>query len=386
MNIKLKLPGTTRSRTALETLQRILPLMRHYGITSMTYDTPFQTLPLPVYQCVRPHGKSITVTQGKGLTKELSQVSAIMEAIEFHQAENLPPTKIKASFQDLISKSMSAVDPNIMANYKHPRLHQISLEWLEGVCLSTNNKVLLPRAYFDMDFTRSYPENFFIKPISNGLASGNTWSESVVHGLLELVERYGMAQMKTMKLNDRLNHLVDVSTVKFSEQNEELNRLLQCVKSKGYNIIIESLTHALGVPTFHCEIQYKNLFGDHKIHPFRGAGSHFDREIALSRALTEAVQSAVTILSADKDNLGSTVVNRFEPGPLGYPHEARGVLDFAAIQNLPQGLSFDEDLTAFLAYLNQRGFESAYALDLSDQKNQIAVSFVYVPGMKYAWL
>lgn len=382
---KYTLPGTTRAKSPQDTLQRILPLLSEFGISSLSYDSSLQTLPLPVYQCVRPYGKSITVTQGKGLTDDLSKISALMESIEFSQAENLPPATCIATYEELKKNQVIAIDPRQLATYSDDRLLHLPITWMQGLDLHQKTPVLLPRAYFDMDFTRSYPENLFIKAISNGLASGNTWSEAVVHGLLELIERHGIGKTKKMTIADRVAQLVDVDTIVSNSNMPQLKNIFNAAKELNYKILIENLTHDFGLPCFHCEIHYENLFTSHSaVYPFSGAGCHFDKEIALSRAVTEAVQSAVTIIASAKDNLH--INNLPQPGPLGYPAEAKATLDYAAIQNAPSTLSFEDDLQFLLQHLKEHGFQEAYVVDISSQQFNIPVAFVAVPGMKYAWV
>ncbi len=390
MTTKFTLPGTTRSRTPEDTLQRILPLLLEFGISSLSHDTALQTLPLPVYQCVRPLGKSISVTQGKGLTADLSKISAIMEAIEFAQAENLPTPHCVAAYAEienahLYGRQPRAVNPLDIANYAHHSLLTQKLAWVTGLDLNTHESVLLPRAYFDMDYTRTYPEQMYLRAISNGLASGNSWSEAVVHGVLELIERHGVGRTKQMKIADRVAQLVNVETVLEAVSSPELKEVIHVAQKLNYKILIENLSHDLGLPCFNCEIQYVDLFAGYKgVYPFRGSGCHFNREIALSRALTEAVQSAVTIVSGAKDNLLASRLP--QSAPIGYPTDAISSLEFEQIPNGPQHASFEEDLQFLLRRLKDHGFHAAYTLDLTSQKFSIPVAFVVVPGMKYSWV
>ena len=79
---KLDLGGTVRARDALETLAWVQPLLPRFGITRVANITGLDRIGIPVWISVRPHGRSLSVAQGKGLTPELAQASAVMESIE----------------------------------------------------------------------------------------------------------------------------------------------------------------------------------------------------------------------------------------------------------------------------------------------------------------
>ena len=44
---------------------------------------------IPVYQAARPNSRSLSVSQGKGLTPTQAKVSALMEALEGFHAEEI---------------------------------------------------------------------------------------------------------------------------------------------------------------------------------------------------------------------------------------------------------------------------------------------------------
>jgi len=51
-------------------------------------------LNFPVFQCVRPNAKALSVSQGKGINENFAKVSAIMESIETYMAENIKLPKM----------------------------------------------------------------------------------------------------------------------------------------------------------------------------------------------------------------------------------------------------------------------------------------------------
>ena len=76
---------------ARRTLEMIGPLLGRFGITRLADITGLDFLGVPVAQAVRPCAATVTVSQGKGATLAAAMVSAAMEAIELHHAENAVP-------------------------------------------------------------------------------------------------------------------------------------------------------------------------------------------------------------------------------------------------------------------------------------------------------
>src|SRR5215471_21083408 len=68
-------------------LRTLQPKLAAVGITRLADVTGLDRVGLPVVLAVRPLGRSLAVSQGKGLTREQAAVSAILEAMELHHAE-----------------------------------------------------------------------------------------------------------------------------------------------------------------------------------------------------------------------------------------------------------------------------------------------------------
>src|SRR5262245_22815534 len=79
--------GVHRSRPPAETFHEIASHFAALGITRIADVTGLDTIGIPVCVAVRPNSRSLSVSQGKGLTLEQARVSAAMESIETHHAE-----------------------------------------------------------------------------------------------------------------------------------------------------------------------------------------------------------------------------------------------------------------------------------------------------------
>src|SRR5687768_18616303 len=97
---KRDLGGTVRYRDPADTLAWIRPLLPAFGITRIANVTGLDRIGIPVWMCIRPDARCLSVSQGKGVTDELAQISAIMESIELYHAERAAEPDMIASYHE----------------------------------------------------------------------------------------------------------------------------------------------------------------------------------------------------------------------------------------------------------------------------------------------
>ena len=86
---KLSTSEGERAVDPKETLERVEPLMKKAGITRLADITDLDRIGIPVFSAIRPSAETgaISVYNGKGMTKEVAKVSALMEGYERYSAE-----------------------------------------------------------------------------------------------------------------------------------------------------------------------------------------------------------------------------------------------------------------------------------------------------------
>src|SRR3954470_22734659 len=97
----LDLGGTIRAQSAEETLARLKPLLPRFGITRVMAQEGLGDSAIPVSVSCRPNSRLLSTSQGKGITRALADVSAIMESIEIFHVERLPPPVLTASTAEM---------------------------------------------------------------------------------------------------------------------------------------------------------------------------------------------------------------------------------------------------------------------------------------------
>ena len=370
--------GTHRATAPATTLDRVRPLAAEFGITRTANVTGLDRIGLPVVMVCRPNSRSISVQQGKGLSLEAAKASGVMEAVEtFHAEHILLPLK-HASRRDLAA-AHPLIDVDGLPGTG--RFHDdLPLLWIEGRDLRSRQSVWLPYELVHADFTLPQPAGSGCFPATtNGLASGNVPLEALVHGLCEVIERDATTLFHACREAERARRRLDLASVDDPTCRSVLDRL----DMSGFDLAVWDVTSDLGVPCFEALLLDRQYADGHLGH---GAGCHPVREVALLRALTEAVQVRMTYIVGVRDDLPTAQFSRIgrqrkrlharlAAEPDGAPQT------FAAIPSF-EGASFDQDLSWLLARLTAVGLDRVVTVDLTRPEFGIPVVRVIVPGLE----
>jgi len=367
--------GTHRVCSPEETWRSIQPALAAAGVTRVADVTGLDHLGIPVFQAVRPASRNLSVSQGKGLTAAAARVSAAMEALELWHAEcldrlpsvSLSPREMRHAAEIPLATLRWSAD----SSGARDRLASTPLEWLPVRALLGGPGGYLPRTMMELDFTP--PEPLAPRPFdltSNGLASGNCRAEAELHALCELVERHGVALHGQRRAHGGRSRALRPASIESPWCRELLARLF----AAGGRVAIFDLTWEAGVPVVLAEVALPDL-------PFvwRGSGCHPSRDVALSRALTEAAQSRLTYIAGARDDLvllaGAPAEHDATAGFV-VPEGERGLDDMPDLASA----SVDGDLSAVLARLDDLGLRP-FALDLTRPEVGVDVVFCFVPGL-----
>jgi ribosomal protein S12 methylthiotransferase accessory factor YcaO len=404
--------GTSRTRPAQETLDKVVPLSKKIGVTRLADITDMDVLRIPNYSAVLPGTEDyIWVYSGKGPTREHAKASALMESIERYSA--LPsggPRKFTRSSYSELSKAHKVLHPDeIVEPVRFEYRHDMLMDWLPGHDLASNEEVMVPASIALFRYSPQPPAvNPFAYFHTNGLASGNVMEEAVCHALCEVIERDAMSLaelrasaipfhiLRTIAHSLAANGLtmpaipadrfvddpgvfpdVDISGLEF----EPVRKLVDRFEQAGISLMIKDITSDTGMPTFNAS-SVEWVTHDYG-YLAEGHGTHPDARIALLRAITEVSQTRAANIQGARDDLrkikyGESNTDdrrawQFMP--------SKKTIKFSQIQTFFNEDILD-DIKLILSRLKGVGLGKAIIVDLTNPEIGVPVVRAIVPGLE----
>jgi ribosomal protein S12 methylthiotransferase accessory factor len=266
------------------------------GVTRLADVTRLDRIGLPVWQAIRPWSRALTVHQGKGATDTDAKLGALLEAVESHAAETFRGHGVRCPFTALHRRSRAPVIADFAASRATPPCADAPLHWVEAERVTGRDPLWVPFDCVSLDLTDNVPSLF--DRASNGVATGATRDEARLAAIHELLERDSVTEWLTSDLADRMASTVRPRSVPFPWFHELRNRIEQA----GARMRCFHVPSVTDTPVFACEINDSRK----DARPFRavnGRGAHPRPEIALFKAVAEAVQGRATYIAGARDDL-----------------------------------------------------------------------------------
>ncbi len=360
-----------RARQAEALLPRALAAGAAAGVTRLADVTRLDRIGLPVWQAVRPMSRALSVHQGKGGCDSEAKLGALLEAVESHCAEGYDGPGPTCRFDQLAEGERPPSLADFAAHRSKPPPAGARYRWAEASDFLGGGRLHLPFEVASLDFTRSVPSRF--DRASNGVATGSRADEALSAALHELVERDAVNEWQALGLVERTASQVRPRSVPFDWFHYWIERLAAAgVAARFYHV--PSLT---GSPLFLCELRDEGK----DCAPYRcmsGRGCHPEPEIALFKALAEAIQGRATYIAGAREDIMPfyRASGREIPVPFGLPLGAglRGE-DFGAVAPGPGTPA------ALAEALARAGFPSIAVLPLAVVEGfHVVRAFVYGLG------
>ena len=284
-----------------ETLTLARALGRAKGITRVSEVTRLDRVGVPVYAAIRPGAAegSLCVHAGKGLTALEACVGAWMEGIEYAAAEGAAPPSPSTMLLDpraLPAAGAGLGDLPDFAPLVDASLDDVAtMPYVETRALDDGSPYLLPAELVFHPFATTEPPRSVFGTSTNGLASGNDIDEATAHALAEILER------------DRLSYDCIEPASSWLDPASLPQGLAQIV-DRAARARCPIAVRVLDASSGRCPIVVTACVFDDDMDPdplwaFVGSGCHASREIAVARALTEALQSRLTFIHGARDDL-----------------------------------------------------------------------------------
>ncbi|MCR6502210.1 YcaO-like family protein [Shinella sp. CPCC 101442] len=359
-----------------ETWSRIEALLPRFGVTRLSRLTGLDRLGIPVWNAVSPNARSIVINQGKGITDIDAKVSAAMEALERAIAGDPFVPARKTSRRAFAEAGEACLPLDIFIAAGQPFIDEDEeLHWLAGRDVVTGEHLWLPREAICLDRTNPAPRFW---QSSDGLASGNSEVEAILHGLLERIERDADRLWRLLPRVRRLACAVDPADI----DDPVVTDLAGRFRDAGLDLKLFDITSDLAIPTYAAVLgneglaeKQQPLFHDATI----GYGTHPVGSRAVIRALTEVAQSRLTYISGARDDLFAESFTR--------PLAPETLALFGATPGLARTYPSPEgDAAALLAHCLEKlavsGIKPVIAVPLHDASLPVSVVKVVVPALE----
>jgi len=379
-----KVDAGERSVPVVDTYARVRRVARRVPISRVADLTPLDDLGLPAYSAVTPLARDLKVHNGKGPTPEAARVSAMMEAIERVSAERTEAPAVVASHDDLVRGGpLPPVDPRAFDLPSDTAYRpDARFTWVQGRDLLGGGDVLVP-----LDLVITPPAEGILRDVdTNGVASGNIHLEAVAHAICEVIERDAFSQVLFVAAfgdaEDQSRTVVQIDLATLPVQAREW---AERMARAGLQLDVVDITSDIGVPTFHALLldpHYPAPGGERRPRRFFGSGTHPDPDVAVFRALSEAIQSRLIVIQAARDSYNRVRTPARTPtrAPKGGPRVRLRKALFTDVSGF-RSSDLHADLCFLLQRLRAAGVPQCIAVDLTNADWAIPVVRVRIPGL-----
>lgn len=369
-----------REYTANRSIQLALNLLKNYGIAYTLKRIPTLTDSLNTYRFfLKDKLGRIDVGNGKGLNDE-AIASAIYESLEHYFYDTQEPTVKELSLSDLIMNN-----GNISADYWYSLLTKkhysgsISCYSYKKLGSSSTAEFYHPAFLTNINFNgdqrlmQKYPQ-LKLYSTNDGCASGTNQTESLVHAISETIERDSISQFIAKSLIGK----VGAKQVRFESLPDNLLKLFSEIRDyTSSTIIILDIKSDLEIPSYLVYTIDRNVS---KL-PIFGAGSSLNENYALSRALTECLQS-YQLMNRKRRQEELTILSNFQKFPAYL-----NAITFASLNKIPSNynetcVNFagpEDELQALNVILKKHGITVLYR-NLT-QSESLSVDQVVIPSL-----
>ena len=380
----LKVDAGERCVIVAETRARVESIARRVPISRVVDLAPLDELRLPVYSAVTPLARDLKVHNGKGATREAARVSAMMEAVERVSAEHTFAPTVVGSYQELERAGpLPPVDPLAFDLPADTAFRPDSrFTWVQGRELLAGRDVLIP-----LDLVITPPVEGILRDVdTNGVASGNIHLEAVAHAICEVIERDAFSQILFIAaFGDHEKHARALVPIDLGTLPSQALEWAERIARAGLQLDVLDITTDVGVPTFHALLldpHYPAPGGDRRPRRFFGSGTHPDPDVAVFRALSEAIQSRLIVIQAARDSYNRIRTPPRSPTPTTGSTGAVRLRrrSFSGVRGF-KSADLREDLEFLLARLAKVGVRQCVAVDLTHPSWSIPVVRVRIPHL-----
>ena len=375
--------GTHRIIPPNETIKNNEEKCKIAGITRITEITHLDRIGLPVFSAIRPTSQdgAISIYGGKGISSEHAKASAMMEGFERYSAEKQCENLVTGTVSEISSKgnTIDVESLNLPKDFKKENIELFNLEW--NIChdlISGDDYYVPSNAIYHPYFLEDNSCQSLFKSNTNGLASGNSLEEAILHGMFEVIERDAWS---IFELTHKNYKQIDLDSI----ESETVNDAISKFSENDIKIKLMDFTADVNIPTIAASAD-DTLLKDAGLLTL-GIGTHLDPEVAVLRALTEVAQSRATqIHGAREDTVRADFARtagyeRMKRINKYYFQEEDEKIRLSDIENRSTD-SITKDIDIVLEELKSNEIEHMLYYDLTRPELNVNVVRVIIPTME----
>ena len=370
------------------TLERAKKFARRLGITRVTDVTRLDRVGVPVFCSIRPDAQpgSLCVNAGKGLTEEEARIGAYMEAIEFAMAE-FGASSLTPMLSTPRALPGAAASPHAVLDFcpLQGRIVPLNgpMQCVEAEDILSGDRTLVPAELVYLPYPNSLPGMRCFGESSNGLASGNSLLEASIHGIAEVIER----DINSFQILRNTMALVNESTYSSS-----IAEVAAVVNDASLKLYVRTCANEFGLPFFKAVIS--DLLEENPIYVSAGYGCHVDRNIAITRAVCEALQSRLSFIHGGRDDLdrryaefegwSQSDIRAYTNILLARASDATSTVAFDEIPSPGSGVTETQKVFRLLVEaLAGAGFDRIYRVAYTRTSEPLQVVRIIIPGLEH---
>jgi ribosomal protein S12 methylthiotransferase accessory factor len=301
--------GTHRAQSPEHTLTMVRPYLAQAGVTRVADVTGLDHVGVPTTLALRPNAPTMACSSGKGVTFDQAYVSGVMEAFELHAAETVVLSPIRASYRELTKQYTMPAEDHLWLTRHSLFTVDWPFYWCLGWDLITQTEIPVPMAMVGMAKASMVGSLRAFLASSNGLGAGNSFLEAITSGLYEVIERDGVAcHYHAAMHKQRPIPLVPNAVLRAYPL---LAPVLEKCDRARVRVVVQECVVDTNVPIYNAFAYDEE---DRGVPVTHGYGAHLDSEIALLRAVTEALQARLNFIAGSRDDLFRSAYTRVRAG------------------------------------------------------------------------
>ena len=369
------------------TLARARWLAKDLGISRVTDITRLDCVGVPVFASIRPNAQpgSLCVNAGKGIAVEEARVGAYMEAIEYAFAE-YNRAGLRISMVPAGEVYEGRTRPESILEFCPTMNTEVYLQdpiaCVEAKDICSGHVFQVPAELVFLPFPAELRGQRYFGSNSNGLASGNSILEATVHGLAELIER-DVCSFQAIRDDSQL--------VSIRSLPPNIRSIQSSLTSVGMNLYVRHLKNIFQIPYFMAVVAEKE--SRDPIYISVGYGCHPWKEIAVTRAVCEALQSRLSFIHGGRDDLlhrhkrfarlSSTARMAYAERLLSQVSRNGSLTRFKNISDRSgSATDLESALAVLIDSLARNGFTRVLRVLYTPRKSALQVVRILVPGLE----